>query len=128
MPASSAERLADRRGMAHRNGVSQQSGTWAFAERCLPRVGNVLNWNLEDLTEMMGFDGYGLSPWMWLAMGLMMVLFLGGLILFGVWAIRAIGGSRSANSDNALEVLRKRLAAGDITPEEYEKTRRILQG
>ena len=76
----------------------------------------------------MGFDGYGLSPWMWLAMSLMMVLVLGALILLAILAIRAVGGPRSTNSDNALEVLRKRLAAGDITQDEYEKTRRILEG
>ena len=77
---------------------------------------------------MMGFDSYGGSPWMWVTGSLMMVLFWGGLILLLVWGIRAVRASRSNNSASALEVLRTRLAAGDITPDEYEKTRRILRG
>ena len=77
---------------------------------------------------MMGFDSYGVSPWMWVTGGVMMVLFWGGLILLLVWGIRAVGGSRPNNAGSALEVLRTRLAAGDITQDEYEKTRRILQG
>lgn len=77
---------------------------------------------------MMGFDGYGVNPWMWVTGGLMMVLFVGGLILLVVWTIRAVGGPRPSNSGTALEVLRTRLAAGEITQDEYEKTRRVLQG
>jgi len=77
---------------------------------------------------MMGFDGYGASPWMWILGSLVMILFGGGLIVLVVWAIRAAGGSRSGSSDNALEVLKRRLAAGEITQDEYEKTRRVLQG
>ena len=77
---------------------------------------------------MMGFDSYGVSPWMWVTGAMMMVLFWGGLILLLVWGIRAAGGFRPNNADSALEVLRTRLAAGDITQDEYEKTRRILQG
>jgi putative membrane protein len=77
---------------------------------------------------MMGFDGYGASPWMWILGSLIVVVFGGGLILLVVWAIRAIGGPRSGSSDNALEVLKRRLAAGEITQDEYDKTRRVLQG
>lgn len=77
---------------------------------------------------MMGFDTYGVSPWMWVTGGLMMVLFWGGLILLFAWGIRAFGGPRPTNSGNALEVLRTRLAAGEINQDEYEKTRRVLQG
>jgi putative membrane protein len=77
---------------------------------------------------MMGFDGYGMSLWMWILGSLMMVFVLGGLILLVVWAIRAIGGARPDGSDNALEVLKRRLAAGEITQDEYDKIRRVLQG
>jgi len=76
----------------------------------------------------MGFDGYGMSPWMWLMGILMMVVVIGALILLVVWAVRAVGGPRPGSSDNALEVLKQRLAAGEITQDEHEKTRRILQG
>ena len=76
----------------------------------------------------MGFDGYGASPWMWILGSLVMILFGGGLIVLVVWAIRAVGGPSAGSSDNALEVLKRRLAAGEITQDEYEKTRRVLQG
>ena len=75
-----------------------------------------------------GYDSYGASPWMWIVGGLMMLLFWGGLAVLVVWAVRAIGGNRTNNSCHALEVLRTRLAAGEITHDEYEKTRRVLQG
>ena len=74
---------------------------------------------------MMGFDGYGASPWMWILGSLVMILFGGGLI---VLVVRAVSGPRSGSSDTALEVLKRRLAAGEITQDEYEKTRRVLQG
>jgi putative membrane protein len=77
---------------------------------------------------MMGFNGYGASPWMWALGSLMMVLLFGGLILLVVWVMRARGGLQESDTENALEVLKRRLAAGEITQEEYEKTRRVLQG
>jgi putative membrane protein len=77
---------------------------------------------------MMGFDGYGGSPWMWILGSLMMVIVIGGVILLVVWGVRAVGEPRSAASNSALEVLKRRLAAGEITPDEYEKTRRLLEG
>ena len=77
---------------------------------------------------MMGFESYGMSPWMWVTGALMMVLFWGGLILLVAWGIKTIGAPRPNSSGSALEVLRTRLAAGEITHDEYEKTRRVLQG
>ena len=61
------------------------------------------------------------------------LMFLGGLLtwlLFAVIvvvAVRAFAQGRP-HGDSALDVLRRRLAAGEITPEEYEKTRRMLEG
>jgi uncharacterized membrane protein len=77
---------------------------------------------------MMGFDGYGVSLWMWILGSLMMVIALGGLILLVVLAVRTVGGPQPGSSNSALEVLKRRLAAGEITPDEYEKTRRLLEG
>ncbi len=76
---------------------------------------------------MMGFDGYDMSAWMWIVMGVLMVIVIGALIALVVVAIRAVTGARSGSS-NALEMLKRRLAAGEITHDEYEKTRRILEG
>jgi putative membrane protein len=75
----------------------------------------------------MGFDGYGVSPWMWILGSLMMVVVIGGLIVLVVWAVRVVGGP-SGSSISALEILKRRLAAGEITQDEYEKTRRLLEG
>lgn len=69
---------------------------------------------------------YG-DGWSWLWMGGMMVVFWGAVIFLGVWAFRSLGGPKPAG-DDAISTLRKRLAAGDITQDEFEKTKRILQG
>ena len=77
---------------------------------------------------MMGFDGYGMNPWMWVVGSLMMVLFWGGLILLFVWAVKVTRGHAEGSSANAFEVLKRRFAAGEITQDEYDKTRRVLHG
>jgi putative membrane protein len=74
---------------------------------------------------MMWYYGSG-GGWNWLWMTLMMVIFWGGVITVAVWAIRSGLGSRRGN--DALDVLRRRLAAGEISQEDFEKTKRILQG
>ena len=68
---------------------------------------------------------YGSSGLDWIWMAAMMVLFWGGLIVLAVWAIRSFAGPHRT-SDPALDVLRKRLAAGEITPEDFEKTKKAL--
>jgi putative membrane protein len=75
---------------------------------------------------MMGFDGYGMmSGYGWVWASLITLLVLGGLITLVVWVIRTFSRDRSTG-DNSLEVLRRRLAAGEISQEEYERTRRVL--
>ena len=68
-----------------------------------------------------GGDGFS---WLWMAG--MMVLFWGGITVLAVFAIRAFTGSKS--NDPALDVLRRRLAGGEISQDEFEKTRKALQG
>lgn len=48
-----------------------------------------------------------------------------GVVAIALFAIRALLAPRPA-SDGALEVLRRRLAAGEISPEEFEKTKKAL--
>jgi uncharacterized membrane protein len=48
------------------------------------------------------------------------------VIAVAVWAIRS--GLGSSRENDALDVLRRRLAAGEISQEDFEKTKRILQG
>jgi putative membrane protein len=74
---------------------------------------------------MMWYYGSG-GGWSWLWMTLMMLVFWGGVIAVAVWAIRSGLGSRREN--DALDVLRHRLAAGEISQEDFEKTKHILQG
>ena len=77
---------------------------------------------------MWGMMGY-YDGWSWLWMTAMMLLFWGGIIALGVWAFRSFGRPpTSATPDSALDILRRRLASGEITQEEFEKTRKVLQG
>ncbi len=69
--------------------------------------------------------GYA-DSWSWLWMAAMMVLFWGGVFAVAVFAIRSFTGSQS--NDQALDVLRRRFASGEITQDEFEKTRKALQG
>lgn len=68
---------------------------------------------------------YGGDVWSGLWMAVVSILFVGGLVLLGVWAVRASSGS-TRRGDAAMETLRKRLASGEITPDEFEKTRKAL--
>jgi len=69
--------------------------------------------------------GYA-DGWSWLWMTAMMVLFWGGIIALAVFTFRSFTGSKS--NDQALDVLRRRFASGEITQDEFEKTRKALQG
>jgi putative membrane protein len=71
---------------------------------------------------MWGYDGLN---WLWMAP--MMVLIWGGVIALVVWGLRAFSGPRSSGG-SAIETLRRRLAAGEISQDEFDKTKRILQG
>lgn len=65
------------------------------------------------------------SGWLWMLP--MMLLFWGGVIALAVFAVRAYSGPRRSG-DPAIETLRRRLAAGEISQEDFDKTKRILQG
>ncbi len=70
-------------------------------------------------------DGWSWVSWIWMAG--MMVVFWGGVILLAVWLIRSVSGPR-AGGDDAMNTLRRRLASGEISQDEFEKTKRLLQG
>ena len=59
---------------------------------------------------------------------LMMLLFWGGLIVLVVWAVRGFSGRPRTGADSALDILKRRLAAGEISADEYEQARKVLQG
>jgi putative membrane protein len=58
-------------------------------------------------------------------MGIMMILFWGGVIALVAFAIRAFTNGRAG--DPAIDTLRRRLASGDISQEDFDKTRKALQ-
>jgi putative membrane protein len=71
----------------------------------------------------MMWDYYDQSTWVW--MTLMMILFWGGLIAVAILLVRGFSSPRRGG-DEAIETLRRRLAAGEITQEEFDKTRKVL--
>jgi len=77
--------------------------------------------------EMMGYYGSGMPGWMWIVDALITLLFWGGLAVLIVYALRAFG-SRRDGRESADEILKRRLAAGQITQDDYEKTSRALHG
>jgi putative membrane protein len=59
--------------------------------------------------------------------GAMMLLFWGGLIVLVVWAVRQFSGGGRPVPEDPTAILKRRLAAGEITQEQYEQARRALQ-
>ena len=67
------------------------------------------------------YDG---RSWLWMLP--IMLLIWGAVIAVAIWGIRALTSSR--NSGDAMDTLRRRLAAGEISQDDFEKTKRTLQG
>jgi putative membrane protein len=68
--------------------------------------------------------GYDAGGWFWMVP--VMLLFWGGVIAAIVLVVRALGAPRT-EGDEASQTLRKRLAAGEISPDDYERMKRLLQ-
>lgn len=90
-----------------------------------------------------GFFGYGNMMGGGLLGGLFALitwgLLLTALVLAVVWAVRTLSGQHDANQsppppavgsgpDEAVSIARKRLATGEITPEEFEQIMTRLGG
>jgi len=67
----------------------------------------------------------GRDAWSGLWMGGAGLLFVGAVILLTIWAIRGFSGPKQSG-ESAIDTLRKRLAAGEISPEDFEKTKKAL--
>ena len=78
---------------------------------------------------MMGWDGYGYSPWWGVVMMGFWALIIVGVVLLIVWLVRQQPGGQSTrmSEDRALSILRERFARGEITQEQFEEMRRALQ-
>lgn len=65
----------------------------------------------------------------WILMTVLMVAFW-GLVIFGVvWLVQSLaGGHPSGHGRSAIEILDRRLASGEISPDEYRQRRGALTG
>jgi len=72
----------------------------------------------------MMYYGWGMGPFGWAWMGLMTLFWIAVLVTLIVVAVRLT--ARRDGSGTALEILKQRLARGDITPDEYERDRQLL--
>ncbi|MCL4545009.1 MAG: SHOCT domain-containing protein [Chloroflexi bacterium] len=83
--------------------------------------------------KMGGFgSGYGMMGWGWLVMVigfLAMVAVIVAVVLVVVWLVRALTGSPSTGMEREtpMEILRRRLAAGEISHDEHERMRQTLE-
>src|SRR5581483_3930035 len=66
----------------------------------------------------------------WILMMIGMVVFWGLVIVGIVWLVRELSGRHvhGAAAASPLDLLDRRLAEGQISPDEYEERRRILAG
>jgi putative membrane protein len=67
----------------------------------------------------------GLGGWLWMTL----VLVAGVAIVAAlVWlAMSGVAGRRGSATEDVLRILKARFARGDITEQEYEQARRLLQ-
>lgn len=65
--------------------------------------------------------GFGFSPWMFVMMGIRMLMFIGIIVL----VIRLIK-NYTMSSNSALKILDEKFAIGEISEEEYIKRRNIM--
>ena len=74
---------------------------------------------------------YGGGGWAgWIGMGLSMIVFWAIIIVVAVWAVRSFnrGGEVKPQKSTALGILEERYARGEITSEEFTKSRQLIQG
>lgn len=77
---------------------------------------------IADAWAMHGDIGAG---W-WIVMAIAMALFWGAIIVGGVWALRAGSDVRRGRNDTPAEILERRFAHGEISPDEYRERRELL--
>lgn len=73
-------------------------------------------------------DGWNVNGWDFVWMSLMMLVFWGGLAAIVVFLVRS-GRDRDQKKDgeDAIDVLRRRYAAGEISREEFDEKRNVLE-
>lgn len=66
-------------------------------------------------------------PTGWIVFGVGVVLLIVFLVLLAVFLFRWAEGKPSRSKREALEILKERLARGEITEEEYERLKRKIE-
>jgi putative membrane protein len=85
--------------------------------------------NLLTLADTFGMHDNDIGTGWWIAMMIGMVLFWALVILGVIWLVREIGSPhRGPRADDPRAILDRRLAAGDISIQEYEQRRKMLGG
>lgn len=79
------------------------------------------------MSKMMDGNGWG-----WMAGGLMMLIFWGGLVALVVYLVRGSNarssqGEEKRSGPDALGVLAERFARGEISEDEFDQRRRVLE-
>lgn len=69
---------------------------------------------------MWGWHGGDFTWWMWIVGPLMMILFWGGLVWLLLALARGSWPVQSSRRESAIEIARRRFAAGEISEQEYE--------
>lgn len=65
------------------------------------------------------------SFWLWSDF-IVSVLFWGGVLFLAAWAVRNYKYRRGYH-ETPLDILKRRLASGEITPEEFDNLRKALE-
>jgi len=71
---------------------------------------------------MMWFDSNAMGFFGWA----MMILFWGTIIVLLIWAVRSAVMASGGSKTDALDILERRYAAGEIEREEFEERKQIL--
>lgn len=70
---------------------------------------------------------FGAATGWWMGFNaIWMVLFWGGIIGLGIWAIKKFTNAGNSSKRDALDIARERYARGEITKEEFEQIKRTL--
>jgi putative membrane protein len=101
-------------------------------------IGPLLGGGMMGQGMMRGHDPQGMlgiNGWTWgltMALGLLSMFafwsaLIVGIVLLVRWLAGTYAGSNGVEEDLALETLRRRYAAGEISHEEYERMRKALE-
>lgn len=71
-------------------------------------------------------NGWDMSGWGWFWMTLMMMGGLLAVVVLLMTLVRSSGKQGTSAADNPASILRRRLASGDITKQEYEDLTQLL--